>query len=132
MGIDSLPAKENPNEKVNGHRPGLPSPVASRLPAVALRPGAKWTIDGHGDELQNVKFVPVMPSPRMLLPSASADDQTREPRAATVQENSNEHVNSTEGPGSGKTRIRTGTHFGDPHYCNHHDHNGGIMTMRES
>jgi len=31
--------------------------------------------------LQNAKFVPVMPSPRMLLPSASADDQTREPRA---------------------------------------------------
>jgi hypothetical protein len=38
-------------------------------------------INAHCDALQNAKFVPVMPSPRALLPPASADDQTREPIA---------------------------------------------------
>jgi hypothetical protein len=46
-----------------------------------------------------------MPSPRILLPSAAADDQRREPRATTSQESGNEHVNSPQGPGGHQTRI---------------------------
>jgi hypothetical protein len=65
-----------------------------RHAAAKPRAGAPSAINAHCDALQNAKFVPVMPSPRMLLPSASADDQTREPIATTSQESSNEHVNS--------------------------------------
>ena len=92
----------------------------NRDAAAKPRAGASSAINAHCDALQNAKFVPVMPSPRMLLPAASADDQTREPRATKLQESSNEHVNGAQRPGSHQTRIRTGTHFGDPHYCNHH------------
>jgi hypothetical protein len=52
-----------------------------RHAAAKPRAGASSAINAHCDALQNAKFVPVMPSPRMLLPSASADDQTREPIA---------------------------------------------------
>jgi hypothetical protein len=67
---------------------------AARHAAPKSRAGASWAINAHCDALQSAEFVPVMPSPRMLLPSASADDQTREPRATTSQESSNEHVDS--------------------------------------
>jgi len=51
-----------------------------RHAAAKSRDGASCAINAHCDALQNAKFVPVMTSLRMLLSSASADDQTREPR----------------------------------------------------
>lgn len=92
-----------------------------RHAAAKPRAGAPSAISAHCDALQNVKFVPVMPSPRMLLPSASADDQTREPIALHRRRAA---MSMSTAPGH-QTRMRTGTHFGDPHYCNHHDRSGG-------
>jgi hypothetical protein len=103
-------------------------PETHSLLQVAFRPTqiVQFNLQLRDDDL---KSVPVMPSPRMLLPSTFADDQTREPRVTTSQESGNEHVDSAQRPGNHQTCIGTGTHFGDPHYCNHHDRSGGFMTI---
>jgi hypothetical protein len=82
-----------------GYQPPPRSRSPAHLPAVTVD-GASWAVNGHRLAPQNAEFVPVVPSPRMLLPSASADDQRREARAMTSQESRNEHVHSAQRPGS--------------------------------